>query len=144
MLGGTLLRASGSRRLDHVSGVLAADRGLGTLLLVAGAGVVGLPPAGTFVSEWLALAGGFAGPRPAYAIAALAALATGFVGITFHWSRMLMGKPREGLEGGFQDRLPRSARVPMWSLAVLLVTLGVWLPAPVRALIESAMRSVRP
>ncbi|HEY6196206.1 MAG TPA: proton-conducting transporter membrane subunit, partial [Candidatus Eisenbacteria bacterium] len=35
MLGGTLLRATGSRRLDHWSGVLAADRGLGTLLLVA-------------------------------------------------------------------------------------------------------------
>jgi hydrogenase-4 component F len=141
MLGGTLLRASGSRRLDHVSGVLAADRELGTLLLVAGAGVAGLPPAGTFISEWLALAGGFAGPRPAYAIAALAALASGFIGIIFHWSRMLMGKPREG---GFRDRLPRSARVPMWSLAALLVTLGVWLPSPLRLLIESAMRSLRP
>ena len=140
MLGGTLLRATGSSRLDHGSGVFAADRGLGTLLLVAGAGVAGLPPAGTFVSEWLALAGGFAGPRPAYAFAALAALASGFAGIAFHWSRMVMGKPREG----FADPLPRSARVPMWSLAVLLVMLGVWLPAPLRALLESAMRSVRP
>ena len=140
MLGGTLLRATGSRRLDHWSGVLAADRGLGILLLVAGAGIAGLPPAGTFVSEWLALAGGFAGPRPAFAIAALVALASGFLGITFHWSRMLMGKPRDN----FKDALPRSARVPMWSLAVLLVTLGVWLPSPLRALIESAMHSVRP
>ena len=51
-----------------------------------------------------------------------------------------MGKPREN----FKDALPRSARVPLWSLAVLLVTLGVWLPAPLRALIESAMHSVRP
>src|SRR5262249_44611977 len=60
LVGGTLLRTTGSRRLDHWSGILAADRGLGTLLLVAGAGVAGLPPAGTFVSEWLSLAGGFA------------------------------------------------------------------------------------
>jgi hydrogenase-4 component F len=140
MLGGTLLRATGSYRLDHWSGVLAADRGLGTLLLVAGAALTGLPPAGTFVSEWLALAGGFAGPRPVYAIIALAALAAGFFGITFHWSRMLMGTPREG----FKDALPASARVPLWSLAVALVTLGVWLPSPLRALIESAMHSVRP
>ena len=140
MLGGTLLRASGSRRLDHCTGILVADRELGTLLLVAGAGVAGLPPAGTFVSEWLALAGGFAGPRPGYAIAALVALASGFIGITFHWSRMVMGKPREG----FKDPLPRSARLPLWSLAVLLVALGVWLPTPLRALLESAMRSVRP
>jgi hydrogenase-4 component F len=140
MLGGTLLRANGSRRLDHCTGILSADRGLGTLLLVAGAGVAGLPPAGTFVSEWLTLAGGFAGPRPAFAIAALVALAVGFIGIVFHWSRMLMGKPRTG----FHDPLPPSARTPLWALAVLLVTLGVWLPAPVRSLIESAMGSIRP
>jgi hydrogenase-4 component F len=140
MLGGTLLRASGSRRLDHCTGVLAADRSLGTLLIVAGTGVAGLPPAGTFVSEWLALAGGFAGPRPAFAIIALAALAVGFLGIAFHWTRMVMGKPRET----FKDPMPHSARTPLWVLAVVLVTLGVWLPAPLRALLESAMTSVRP
>ena len=140
MLGGTLLRASGSRRLDHCTGVLAADRGLGTLLVVAGAGVAGLPPAGTFVSEWLALAGGFAGPRPVFAMIALASLTAGFIGIIFHWTRMVMGRPRET----FKDPLPRSTRLPLWVLAVLLVTLGVWLPAPVRALLESAMGSIRP
>ncbi len=140
MLGGTLLRASGSRRLDHCTGVLTADRSLGTLLVVAGAGVAGLPPAGTFVSEWLALAGGFAGPRPVFAFVALAALAAGFLGIAFHWTRMVMGKPRES----FRDPMPRHSRGPLWVLAVLLVTLGVWLPTPVRALLESAMTSVRP
>ena len=140
MLGGTLLRATGSRRMDHCTGVLAADRGLGVLLLIAGAGVAGLPPAGTFVSEWLALAGGFSGPRPAFAITALAALVTGFVGLVFHWSRMLMGPARED----FRDALPRHARAPLWALATALVTLGLWLPAPVRALIERAMESIRP
>ena len=68
------------------------------------------------------------------------ALTGGFISIAFHWSRMVMGKPREG----FRDPLPRSARIPLWSLAALLVTLGVWLPSPLRALIESAMHSVRP
>ena len=95
---------------------------------------------GTFVSEWLALAGGFAGPRPAFAIIALAALTAGFLGIAFHWTRMVMGKPRDS----FKDPMPRHSRTPLWALAVLLVTLGVWLPAPLRALVESAMTSVRP
>ncbi len=140
MLGGTLLRASGSRRMDHCTGVLAADRGLGTLLLLAGLGVMGLPPAGTFVSEWLSLAGGFAGPRPGFAIAALLALVTAFLGLVFHWSRMLMGPARES----FRDALPRRARVPLWTLAALLVTCGLWLPAPLRTLIERAMESIRP
>jgi hypothetical protein len=32
----------------------------------------------------------------------------------------------------------------LWTLAVVLLVLGVWLPAPVRALIESAVQAVRP
>jgi len=70
LAGGTIGRAANSRRLDHWSGVLAVNPALGTLFIFAGLGLAGLPPTGTFVSEWLALAGGFAGPRPTYAILA--------------------------------------------------------------------------
>ena len=36
------------------------------------------------------------------------------------------------------------SRVPLWGLATVLVMLGVWLPSPVRALVEQAMTVVRP
>mgnify|MGYP003326827926 FL=1 len=140
LLGGTLLRAVGSRRIDHCTGLLASDRGLGTLLVLAGVSVAGLPPAGTFMSEWLAIAGGFAGPHPLLAILALIALAAGFIGLAFHFAHMLMGPAREG----FTDPMPRATRVPLWGLATVLVMLGVWLPSPVRALVEQAMTVVRP
>jgi hydrogenase-4 component F len=140
LVGGTLLRATGSRRIDHCTGILASDRGLGTLLLIAGLAVTGLPPAATFTSEWLALAGGFSGPRPTLAVIALCALAAGFIGIAFHWTHMLMGARRES----FADPLPTSSRRPLWLLATLLVTLGLWLPAPVRALVEQAIQVVHP
>lgn len=140
MLGGHLLRASGSHRLDHCQGVLAADRGLGTLLLVTGIGLTGLPPSATFLSQWLTLAGGFTGPRPVFAAIALVALAAGFLGLVFHWVCMLTGPAREG----FADAMPRSARAPLWAMAAVLVALGLWLPAPVRALLESAVQAVRP
>lgn len=140
LLGGQLLRASGSRRIDHCTGILAQDRALGTLLLIALLSVTGLPPAATFMSEWWALAGGFASPLPTMAVIALCALAASFIGLAFHGTHMLMGTPREG----FADPLPRHARQPLWFLASLILVLGVWLPSPVRALVEQAMTVVRP
>jgi hydrogenase-4 component F len=140
LLAGTLGRGAHSRRMDHFSGVLEASPALGTLLAVAGLGLVGLPPAGTFVSEWLALAGGFASSHGTAARVALAALVIVFLGLTFHWSRMVLGRPREG----FADPLPVASHAPMWVLAGALVVLGVFLPAPVRALLEQASRVVQP
>ena len=87
-----------------------------------------------------AIAGGFAGPHPLLAILALIALAAGFIGLAFHFAHMLMGPAREG----FTDPMPRATRVPLWGLATVLVMLGVWLPSPVRALVEQAMTVVRP
>lgn len=140
LLAGSLGRGAQSRRMDHFPGVLQASPGLGALLAVAGIGLVGLPPAGTFVSEWLALAGGFSSPQGLAARVALGALVVAFLGLTYHWSRMVLGRPREG----FADPLPGASHAPMWALAGALLVLGVFLPAPVRALIEQAAKVVRP
>jgi len=140
LLAGSIGRGAHSRRMDHFPGMLEASPALGTLLAVAGIGLVGLPPAGTFVSEWLALAGGFASSQGVAARIALAALVVVFLGLTFHWSRMLLGRPREG----FADPLPAGSHAPMWALAAVLLVLGVYLPAPVRALIEQAAQVVLP
>lgn len=140
LLAGTLGRGAHSRRMDHFAGVLDASPALGTLLVVAGIGLVGLPPAGTFMSEWLTLAGGFSSSQGVAARVALAALVVVFLGLTFHWSRMVLGRPREG----FADPLPRGSHAPLWALAGALLVLGVFLPAPVRALIEQAALVVRP
>jgi hydrogenase-4 component F len=140
LLAGTLGRAAHSRRMDHFGGILEASPALGTLLLVAGLGLVGLPPAGTFVSEWLALAGGFASSHGTAARLALLALVIVFLGLTFHWSRMVVGRPRED----FKDPLPAGSHVPLWCLAGTVVVLGLYLPSPVRALIEQAALVVRP
>lgn len=140
LVAGSLLRATGSRRMDHASGVLAASPRLGVMLLVAALGLTGLPPAATFVSEWLALAGGFATGRSAAAIVALVALVLAFLGVTFHVSLMLLGTPREG----FADPLPRRTYAPLAVLAGLTLVLGLWLPSPLRALVEQASRVLLP
>ena len=139
LVGGTVGRANDSRRMDHWSGVIAASPALGVLFVFAGMGLAGLPPTATFLSEWLALTGGFAGPHRTGATIALVAFVIVFAGLAFHWTRMALGKAR----ARFDDRLPASSRVPLWALLALLVLFGLWLPAPVRALVEQAAQVVR-
>jgi hydrogenase-4 component F len=140
LAGGTIGRASDSRRMDQWSGVLAANPALGTLFVGAGLGLAGLPPTGTFVSEWLTLVGGIAGPRRTYAILALVTFAVVFAGLAFHWTRVVMGRAR----ARWQDRIAPASRVPLWALLGLLVLFGLWLPAPVRALVDQAAKVVNP
>jgi hydrogenase-4 component F len=140
LLAGTLIRASGSTRMDHWSGVFAAHPGIGVLLAGAGLGLAGLPPAGTFLTEWLAITGGLAGPRPGFAVAGLVALVAAFMGLAFHWTHMLLGRPRRDLA----SPLPADAHRPLALLLALLVLFGVWLPGPVRTLATEAARVLRP
>jgi hydrogenase-4 component F len=140
LAGGTLGRANDSRRMDQWGGVLAASPALGVLFLGAGIGLAGLPPAGTFVSEWIAITGGIAGPHRTSAVIALFAFVAVFVGLAFHWSRMALGRARPR----YADRIPAASHLPMWILLALLVLFGIWLPAPVRALVEQAAHVVRP
>jgi hydrogenase-4 component F len=140
LAGGTIGRAADSRRMDQWSGVLAVNPALGTLFIGAGLGLAGLPPTGTFVSEWLALVGGFLGPRHTYAILALVTFAVVFAGLAFHWTRVTLGRRRPR----WNDRLASGSHASLWALLALLVLFGLWLPAPVRALVEQAARVVRP
>ena len=140
LAGGTLGRANDSRSMDQWSGVLAAGPAMGVLFLGAGLGVGGLPPAGTFVSEWIALTGGLAGAHRTFAVIALIALVAVFAGLVFHWSRMALGRARSG----YADAMPAASRLPLWVLLGLLVLFGLWLPSPVRTLVEQAALVVRP
>ncbi len=135
LVGGSIARGAASRRMDQWSGVLEASPALGALLVGAGLGLVGLPPAATFLSEWLSLAGAFASPHRGAAVAAVVALVIVFAGLTFHWGRMVLGRARPR----FTDLLPAASRAPLWALLAVLVLLGFWLPAPLRALLDRAV-----
>jgi hydrogenase-4 component F len=140
LVGGSLGSGFGTRRMDHWSGIVESSAPLGWLFVVAGLALAGLPPAGIFLSEWMVLVGGLNAGRQAAVIAALVALATVFVALAYHWTRMALGRPRPG----FRDRLDRDSRRPLWLLAGAVILLGVWLPAPLRALLEQAAKVIRP
>ncbi len=140
LVGGSFLRATHSRRMDHWSGALEAAPSLGVLLAGGGIALMGLPPAGTFLSEWFILMAGFASTHHAVAVGALVALVFAFIGLSYHWTRMLLGRPR----AGFADALPARAQAPMYILLAVVLVLGFALPQPLRALIEHAAGVLRP
>jgi hydrogenase-4 component F len=140
LLGGSLTRAFGSRRMDHWGGVLQVSPALGALFVVAGAGLAGLPPTALFLSEWLSLLGGLKGAHGAAVTAAVVALVTVFAGLSYHWTRVVIGRPRAHAA----DALPHDSQAPLWTLAVALVVLGAWLPTPLRQLLEQAAAVLHP
>jgi hydrogenase-4 component F len=140
LVGGSLARGFGSRRMDHWGGALAAAPPLGALFVVAGVALAGLPPSALFLSEWLTLLGGLAGGHAAAAVTAAVALVIVFAGLAYHWTRVALGRPREGAH----DPLPAASHAPMWGLAVVLVVLGAWIPGPLRGLLEQAARVLAP
>ena len=140
LVGGSLKSAMGTARMDRWSGVIESSAPLGALFAVAGVALAGLPPAALFLSEWMVLIGGLRAGKIAAAIAALVMLAVVFAALAFHWTRMALGKPRDG----FRDPLPPDSHRPLWLLAVTLLVLGMWLPAPLHRLLSQAAVVIKP
>jgi hydrogenase-4 component F len=140
LAGGTLSAAHDGRRLDHWSGAMASSPGAAAAFAVAGAAISALPPTAGFLSATLALTAAFGAGRALAAGAALAILVLVFVGIAFHWTRVLLGAPRAGA----RDPLPAGSRAPIWALAGVVLALGVWIPLPWRRLLEQAAAVLRP
>jgi hydrogenase-4 component F len=109
------------------------------LLALAVVAISGLPPFGLFLSELTILAGAFASQQAWAGVLALLALLVVFCGMISKFSHLLLGPGR-----GEQERETwRSGNVLalLWPLGVLLVA-SLWLPPPVRQLIEQAARII--
>ena len=94
---------------------------------------MGLPPFGLFISEFALFRAGFAGHHPWLMGAALLLLLVAFVSFISHLNRMLYGAAPEGIVAGEKGGW-RIAPV-MLSL-VVLVMLGLTLPAPLETLLH--------
>jgi hydrogenase-4 component F len=128
-----------STELDRVSGLLKVMPSTGALFMVGIMAIVGLPPFGLFISEFALIRAGFAAGRPGLMATVLALLAVAFVALLRHSNRMLYGKPPEGItmgEGG-------SWRIaPLFLSVVVLVVLGLTLPAPLELLLNQVVKVV--
>jgi hydrogenase-4 component F len=125
--------------LWKVRGVLRTMPWTGGLFLLATLAVTGTPPFSIFQSEFNILSAALAAGRGWMAFLFIAGVVTVFAGFLHHMSKMNLGSPHE--------EPPQSAACPwkmgaMISVAVVIVALGFWLPAPLFQLVQQAAQII--
>src|SRR5208283_3950624 len=103
--------------------------------------LIGVVPSGTFMSELLTVKAAVNVRAIVVLVAFLAAAGTAFIGMFGHAMAMAWGQPpRDGMaeKAGLLDGVV--VILPL----TLLALLGLWMPQPLRDILEQAARIVRP
>jgi hydrogenase-4 component F len=139
LLAGRVLHRYNTTQIAGVSGLLKTMPGTAGLLAVGILAIIGLPPFGLFISEFALIRAGFATGHPWMMGGVLVLLTVAFVALIRHLSRMLYGAPPEGMTVGEENSW---SLVPLLLNVAVLVTLGLTIPAPLKALLEQIVRVV--
>jgi len=104
------------------------------MLLLGAFAVTGTPPFSMFQSEFMVLRAGFAGNYLGASILCIVCLAAIFCGFFHHVAQLVLGPPT----GVPREAICRWKTYPVIGLALLVVGMGFWLPAPVYQLVNGA------
>jgi hydrogenase-4 component F len=132
---GQVLLKYETKDISRVSGVIKLMPITGSLLLLGGLALTGSPPFSVFISEFSILSAGF---RNGYAVAAIAMLvliALIFVGFLFYLNKMVFGKVDTAIKPG---ELSYLSLLAMALSVLLIVGLGIFIPAPLNDLLHQA------
>jgi hydrogenase-4 component F len=133
---GNIHRAFGSKSTDDVSGAARRLPLSGPLFLAGFLAVTGSPPFAPFFSEFAILNGAFRAGRFAIGALFLAFLAIIFVGMGTTVLSVVQGEPSQPARPGTQDSWLTAA--PPFALMLLVLALGLFLPAGLKALFGDA------
>ncbi len=134
---GAVLMALGTQDIGRVRGLIRRRPGAGVALLFGGLALGGAPPFALFLSEFSVLKAGFTAGDYVWAGLLLLFIAIAFFAIMNHISSMVFG-PAEGAPAGEGAPLPVSCVLTLVALAVPVLVLGVYIPAPLQALLKLA------
>jgi hydrogenase-4 component F len=140
LLAGRILHRYETTEIDRVTGLLRVMPWTGALFAAGILALVGLPPFGLFVSEFLLVQSAVASHRFWLAGAVLLLILTAFISLVSHLNRMLYGEAPAGVRVGERRSLP--VLILAASLG-LLVVLGVTLPRPISTLINQSVQSLQ-
>ena len=139
---GNLHRAYGSKNLDVVSGALGRVPVSAGLFLCGFLAITGSPPFGPFVSEFSIARAAFSQGHPVTAALFLVLLMAVFLGMGSTVLAAVQGQapPERPVEARHADA--PALVLPIFALVLLVLCLGVWLPAPLRELLQQAAAAV--
>ncbi|HTQ76527.1 MAG TPA: proton-conducting transporter membrane subunit [Burkholderiales bacterium] len=141
---GAVLLSTGTREIAAVRGLIGRAPAAGAALVLGGLGITGAPPLAIFLSEFTILKAGLATGQ--YVATGLLAIfiVIAFFGVMVHVNRMVFGAPDSDQPGtapgggAASSRLPFSCALALVLGAVPVVVLGVYIPAPLHALMQHA------
>ncbi len=139
---GNLHRAYASKSTDVVVGALERVPVSAGLFLCGFLAITGAPPFGVFVSELTILRGAFADGRFVVAGLFCVLLMGVFLGVGSTVLAVVHGPAPATTATTNTHADTRALTLPIVALVVAVTALGLWLPAPLLALIEAAATSV--
>lgn len=125
----------GTLRMDRIQGLAKALPWTSSGLVVGSLAIVGMPPFGLFISEFVILMGAFRQEQYFVAAALLVGFSVAFAALLHHLQKLLPGAASVG-------RKPKRSVTdfaPMAACAVVLLMLGVRIPASFVDLLHKAM-----
>ena len=141
LLAGRILHRYKTTEIARVTGLLRAMPWTGSLFAAGVLALVGLPPFGLFVSEFLLVRAAVLTGRTWVAASVLLLLLVAFVSLFNHLNRMLYGAVPDGVDvgeaRGFQV-------ITLAGCAAVLVALGIVLPQSVSVLIARTVSVLTP
>ncbi len=141
LVAGNILAVYRTKNIGDIGGLMHVLPVSGFLWFAGMLAVIGFPPFGIFASELMILKGALAAQRWAVAGAYLAALAVAFGAILWPLLQMVYRPGASRLEatgaGGGRQEFVLSAAAPATLMLAVLV-LGLWIPHPLRQLVDAA------
>jgi hydrogenase-4 component F len=125
----------GTKQIDGVAGVVTSMPVTGAILIVGALALTGSPPFGIFISELSILTAGFQQGQALPAMVVLAFIALIFIRFLDPMNRMAFGKAAADLPRG---EISRTALIAMVASLVLIVGLGIVIPAPLGDLLHQS------
>lgn len=97
LLSGNIIQCTGTKELHEIKGLLKLAPAWAMGLMLAALAVTGVPPFGSFISEWMILSAGSDLHRSLAVGLLILALALAFIAVSFHIGRILFGTPKSDL-----------------------------------------------
>jgi hydrogenase-4 component F len=137
ILSGNILLKYRTTEIRGIRGLMKAAPWTGSGFLCGILALIGLPPFGLFISEFIIFRAGFAAHAAAYAVAGIVLLALVFAGMLASVNSMLYGSPPQAVKPGDPLRWPLA---PLALNILLLIGLGLTLPNGVREFLGRILR----
>lgn len=137
---GSVRENLGTLRMEKIRGMAKSMQWTTGALVVGGLSIVGLPPFGLFVSEFMVLTQAFIGSHYFVAVLLLAILSVVFGAMLHHFQGMFGGATGES---STKLRLATSEFAAMSACAACLIVLGVHIPQAFAAMLHAAVVVLR-